>query len=186
MEGNKPTKLQEATPCGSQVSHDVLVDAPGCDAHQNESSYEGDDYNHTVRWRRHYASQLSCKVVSNLDSADARQNRKYGIAYDDAKPDDRTHWKPHTSATRMDLVYDTRGRVTTKRGVFGRPSVSRRPATDMTARIAGEICTTLEWLGADGELLGIVGSWHDTLGDAEVLSILREYNAGRRALHQPQ
>jgi hypothetical protein len=34
------------------------------------------------------------------------------------------------------------------------------------------------------DLLTIIGSWRDTLGDAEVLSMLREYNAGRPTLHR--
>jgi hypothetical protein len=33
----------------------------------------------------------------------------------------------------------------------------------------------LERLGAEQELLAIVGSWCDTLCDADVLSMLREY-----------
>jgi hypothetical protein len=32
----------------------------------------------------------------------------------------------------------------------------------------------------------IVGSWRDTLDDAEVLASLRDWNAGRAQLHQPQ
>jgi hypothetical protein len=34
--------------------------------------------------------------------------------------------------------------------------------------------------------LAIVGSWRDTLDDAEVLSMLRDYNAGVGTLHRPQ
>jgi hypothetical protein len=41
-------------------------------------------------------------------------------------------------------------------------------------------------LGGDEELLAIVGSWRDTLDDADVLSMLREYNAGRTTLHRGQ
>jgi hypothetical protein len=40
----------------------------------------------------------------------------------------------------------------------------------------------LERLDSDPELLSILGSWRDTLGDAEVLSLLRDYNAGRPTL----
>src|SRR5262249_57160111 len=32
-------------------------------------------------------------------------------------------------------------------------------------------------VGADEELLAIVGSWRDTLDDAAMLTVLREYNA---------
>jgi hypothetical protein len=69
------------------------------------------------------------------------------------------------------------------------PSVSRRPAatgTDIRAQIAGEFYMAMERLGADVELLSIVGSWRDTLDDAEVLASLREYNRSGRVLHQPQ
>jgi hypothetical protein len=57
---------------------------------------------------------------------------------------------------------------------------------DLTPQIARELYAALERLGADAELLAIVGSWRDTLDDGEVLSMLREYNATGRALHRPQ
>ena len=57
---------------------------------------------------------------------------------------------------------------------------------DIKAQIAGEIYTALQPLGADEELLSIVGSWRDTLPDAEVLALLREYNATGGTLHRPQ
>ena len=63
---------------------------------------------------------------------------------------------------------------------------SRMTKTDIKAQIASEIYTALERLGADDELLAIVGSWRDTLDDAEVLSMLLEYNAGRLTLHRAQ
>jgi hypothetical protein len=68
------------------------------------------------------------------------------------------------------------------------PLVRRRRAagSNITAQIADEIHTALERLDADEELLAIVGSWGDTLDDAEVLSLLREYNATGRVLHLPQ
>jgi hypothetical protein len=48
---------------------------------------------------------------------------------------------------------------------------------------AGEVYSVLERLGADEELLAIVGSWRDTLPDAEVLALPRSYNATGKALH---
>jgi hypothetical protein len=57
---------------------------------------------------------------------------------------------------------------------------------DLKARIVDELYTALEWLGADDELLAIVGSWGDTLPDPDVLRMLREYNAGRPTLHREQ
>jgi hypothetical protein len=66
------------------------------------------------------------------------------------------------------------------------PSVSGRQTKDLTAQIVREIYTVLERLGADLELLAVVGSWRDTLDDAEVLSMLREYNETGRVLHPPQ
>jgi hypothetical protein len=46
-----------------------------------------------------------------------------------------------------------------------------------TRRRSSARFTPLERLDADPELLSIVRSWHDTLGNAKVLSMLREYNA---------
>jgi hypothetical protein len=64
------------------------------------------------------------------------------------------------------------------------PSVPRRP--DINALIAAEIYIALERLDAGPELLAIVGSWRDTLPDADVLRMLREHNAGRPTLHPRQ
>jgi hypothetical protein len=58
----------------------------------------------------------------------------------------------------------------------------RAAAADITALIAGEIYEALERLGADPELLSIVGSWRDTLDDVEVLALLRRYNSTGKAL----
>jgi hypothetical protein len=57
---------------------------------------------------------------------------------------------------------------------------------DLKAQIASEIYAALERLDADTELLAIVGSWRDTLDDAEVLSLLQDWNAGRPTLRRPQ
>jgi hypothetical protein len=76
---------------------------------------------------------------------------------------------------------NTRGKKPPARSVRKRPA-----APDIKAQIAGEMYIALEQLGADEELLAIVGSWRDTLSDAQVLSMLREYNAGRPTLHRPQ
>jgi hypothetical protein len=65
-------------------------------------------------------------------------------------------------------------------------SASKRPAGDLKAPIARELYVALKRLDADEELLSIVGSWRDTLRDAEVLALLREYNATGRTLHRPQ
>jgi hypothetical protein len=64
--------------------------------------------------------------------------------------------------------------------------VRGRTAPDLKAQIAGEIYVALERLGADAELLSIVGSWRDTLTDEEARALLREYNATGRVLHRPQ
>jgi hypothetical protein len=57
---------------------------------------------------------------------------------------------------------------------------------DIKAQLVGEIYIALQRLNADEELLSIIGSWRDTLGDATVLELLRDYNAGRMTLHRPQ
>jgi hypothetical protein len=64
------------------------------------------------------------------------------------------------------------------------PSVARHP--DVNTQIASEIYTALERLDAAPELLAIVGSWRDTLDDAEVLRLLREYNTTGKVPHRPQ
>jgi hypothetical protein len=56
----------------------------------------------------------------------------------------------------------------------------------MKTQIASEIYTALDRLGAGPDLLAIVGSWGDTLADAEVLRVLRDYNAGRPTIHPRQ
>jgi hypothetical protein len=66
------------------------------------------------------------------------------------------------------------------------PSARKRPAGDLQALIAREFYTVLERLGADPELLAVVGSWRDTLDDAEILALLKEYNRTGKVLHRPQ
>jgi hypothetical protein len=57
---------------------------------------------------------------------------------------------------------------------------------DTRQKIAAELYAALERLGADEELLAIVGSMHDTTTDNEVLRLLEEYNKTGKALRQPQ
>lgn len=51
----------------------------------------------------------------------------------------------------------------------------KRP--DLRAQIAREFHNMLERLGADADLRAIVGRWGDTMDDAEMLAMLREFNA---------
>jgi len=51
-----------------------------------------------------------------------------------------------------------------------------------TIEIVREIYKALEELKAPPLLLGIIGSWGDTLGDADVLAALKSWNAGVRRL----
>jgi hypothetical protein len=44
-------------------------------------------------------------------------------------------------------------------------------------QIRSEIYRAFELLGADPDLLAVVGSWDDTLNDEEVLTFLKEWNA---------
>jgi hypothetical protein len=48
-------------------------------------------------------------------------------------------------------------------------------------KIKDEIMRALELLGADSGLLGIVGSWGETLPDKEVLRLLKEWNEKKLA-----
>ena len=42
--------------------------------------------------------------------------------------------------------------------------------------IVGELYKAMKDLGAPPKLLGVVGSWGDTLSDADVLAMLRAWN----------
>lgn len=57
---------------------------------------------------------------------------------------------------------------------------------DLTAKIAGEIYRAMERLGAEPDLLSILGSYRDTLDDAEILSLLRDWNATGKIFHTQQ
>lgn len=48
--------------------------------------------------------------------------------------------------------------------------------TDTQYEILGELANALSALGASGGLLSIVGSWGDTLPEAEILEMLRDWN----------
>ena len=56
----------------------------------------------------------------------------------------------------------------------------------LRAQIAEELFTAMERLGAEPDLLSIVGSWGDTLDDEEVLALLKEYKATGQVLRLPQ
>lgn len=52
--------------------------------------------------------------------------------------------------------------------------------------IADELVVALKRLGADPELLSIIGSYGDTLSDEEVLQLLRDWNATGKVMHKRQ
>jgi hypothetical protein len=66
-----------------------------------------------------------------------------------------------------------------------------RDATAMTTdqdtrqKITAELYFALERLGADEELLAIVGNMNDTMTDKEALRLLEEYNRST-VMHQPE
>jgi hypothetical protein len=66
------------------------------------------------------------------------------------------------------------------------PSLRKRSAQDVLVQIARELYTAMERLGAEPELLAVLGSWRDTLDDADVLTLLQEHNTTGRILHRPQ
>lgn len=53
---------------------------------------------------------------------------------------------------------------------------TERKMSNLESEIRSEIYRALEYLGADRQLLATVGSWGDTLEDAEVLRLLKEWN----------
>ena len=44
------------------------------------------------------------------------------------------------------------------------------------SEIRAEIYRAVEYLGGDAALLAIIGSWGDTLEDADILKLLKEWN----------
>ena len=56
----------------------------------------------------------------------------------------------------------------------------------LKAQIARELYTAMERLGADADLLAIVGSYGGTLEDEEILALLREWNATGKAVRAAQ
>jgi hypothetical protein len=54
---------------------------------------------------------------------------------------------------------------------------------DTRQKVAAELYAALERLGADEELLAIVGSMSDTMNDKEILRLLEEYNRAGRVMH---
>jgi hypothetical protein len=48
---------------------------------------------------------------------------------------------------------------------------------NMKAQIAHELYRALQSLGADNELLSVIGSYGDTLDDDDVLALLKSWNA---------
>jgi len=47
---------------------------------------------------------------------------------------------------------------------------------DLKTQIAHELCRAFRSLGADWELLSVVGSYGDTLDDDDVLALLKRWN----------
>ncbi|HKF02495.1 MAG TPA: hypothetical protein VKB49_09270 [Candidatus Sulfotelmatobacter sp.] len=52
-------------------------------------------------------------------------------------------------------------------------------------QISSEIYRAFELLGADRELLAVVGSWGDTLNDEEILTYLKEWNTEHARREEP-
>lgn len=48
---------------------------------------------------------------------------------------------------------------------------------DMAVEIIHELGVTLNKIGADSDVLALVGSFRDTLSDEEILNLLRDYNS---------
>lgn len=48
--------------------------------------------------------------------------------------------------------------------------------SDISRQFGREVYRSLEALGADEDVLSVVGSWRDTLPDEEVVGLLKGYN----------
>lgn len=55
---------------------------------------------------------------------------------------------------------------------------------DLREKIGAEIVKAVRALGGSVELQSIIGSYGDTLDDAEVLQLLEDYNAGKLAIER--
>jgi hypothetical protein len=69
-------------------------------------------------------------------------------------------------------------------GAFREEAVGRTARPRCTGRRRD--LHSAEWLDAVEELAASVGSWQDTLDDAEALTLLRDCNAAGGTLHRPQ
>ena len=56
----------------------------------------------------------------------------------------------------------------------------------LKAQIAQELYFAMDRLGANPDLLSIIGSHGDTLSDEEILALLKEYNATGQVLKRSQ
>lgn len=56
--------------------------------------------------------------------------------------------------------------------------------TDTDYKVRNEIIEALTVLGADSELLAIVGSWHDTMPSEMILCHLKDWHAKNRKRNQ--
>lgn len=54
----------------------------------------------------------------------------------------------------------------------------------LSDKIARQIYIACERLGAEPDLLSIIGSYGDTLEDQDILDLMIEYNANRPVLHR--
>lgn len=58
--------------------------------------------------------------------------------------------------------------------------------TGIHLEISQQIYRALEILGAESDLLSIIGSYGDTLSDDEILDMLKDWNVGRPVIHTVQ
>jgi hypothetical protein len=57
--------------------------------------------------------------------------------------------------------------------------MSEAKVKDIKAQIAAELYAAFQKLGANSDLLSIVGSYGDTMDDYWVLGMLKQWNAGK-------
>lgn len=76
--------------------------------------------------------------------------------------------------------------MTRPAGPEGKPAVAVEPLGEVLGHIVGELYHAFAALGVDSQLLGVIGSWGDTLPEARVLSGLHAWNAQFRGLTPDQ
>jgi hypothetical protein len=90
--------------------------------------------------------------------------------------------RPHSAVLLKRFLKEYRGQRSGYRFI----RATQPPPPSITAQIAAQLYKAFERFEADKDLLSIIGSYGDTLDDAEVLKMLQEWNRGEKVIHERQ